>query len=732
MAKGTGRSRNAGAGRTGQASGAVGASRRAVPAGATRPRAWWVAVLFSATALLVYGPSLAVPFVFDDNGTVIGNPYLTRLWPLSEAMRAPLQSAFSGRPLASLTLALSYATGDGLSPSAFRLWNLAFLVASALVLFGLIRRTLARVAAARGEREWSLILPIAGAGLWMLHPLQTEVVGYITQRTESLMGLFYLLTLYASVRALPATEWSPEPAGDGHAAAPVSALPLHAGWSAVAAVSCALGMLCKESMVTAPVMVMVYHAVFGGQPLGTTLRRGRWLYAGLAAGWLVLALANLDAPRFRSAGFTAGVSPWTYLLNQGPIIATYLKLSVWPHPLIIDYGLTGPIALTAAWPGLLLVVALLLATGWAWFNGHRVAAFLGTWFFVTLAPTSSVVPIATEVGAERRMFLPLAAVVLLAMLGAWAAARRWAEGSPLRQPRAGAVIVAVLALLFGGLSAVRMRAYADPVALWQGVLTERPHGRAYYNLGFSLKEAGRTADAIAAYRSALPEAPEAHYALGFELWQAGQAAEAASEFRAFLAARPHDVQAPKAAFLLGQALASQGRTSEAEQAFRDTLRMVPGDADARLGLADLYLSDQRLSDAVTLYREYLERVPNNPAAHHNLGMALIGLQREAEAVPAFERAVVLKPADANLQLSLGQALATAGRLDDAVDHLREAVKLAPNNPRAMSALALTLAAGGEVNAPLDLFRRARQLAPNDPAVQADYDLAVARWRGQHQ
>ena len=107
-----------------------------------RPVGWLLlAIVLAGT--LAYANSLNAPFVLDDEDSIVRNPYITSLWPLSRAIDAPPQSSFSGRPLPSLSLALSYAAG-GLSPAAFRAGNIAILIASALVLFGLVRRTIRR------------------------------------------------------------------------------------------------------------------------------------------------------------------------------------------------------------------------------------------------------------------------------------------------------------------------------------------------------------------------------------------------------------------------------------------------------------------------------------------------------------------------------------------------------------------------------------------------------------
>ena len=347
------------------------------------------------------------------------------------------------------------------------------------------------------------------------------------------------------------------------------------------------------------------------------------------------------------------------------MIVTYLRLSIWPHPLVLDYGPTLPIAVRTAMPQAIVVVALLAATAIAWWK-RPALAFLGTWFFVALAPSSSIVPIATEVGAERRMYLPLAAVAVLAVLAVRAALRRLPDSSMVRPSIAGVGALAIAATVLGTLTVRRNAEYKSLTGLWQGVLDHRPSGRAHYNLAVALKDEGRTDEAIAHYRQAAGDEPAAHYALGFELGSRGAFDEAAAHLREFIRLDPDDELAPKAHFLLGQSLVRLGMNAEAAEAFRRVLQMRPRDADARVALADLLISEERYADAVPLYREYLSLVPGNAGAHHNLGLALLSTESEAEALNEFERAVTLKPNDPDLRLSFGHSLAAVGRLDDAI------------------------------------------------------------------
>jgi hypothetical protein len=201
----------------------------------------------------------------------------------------------AGRPLVNVTLALNYAL-DGNHVAGYRIANLAIHVLCALALwesrvahvcfqpFGHDSRT-----CTSGSRP-------PRALVWLVHPLNSEVVNYITQRTESLMALCYLLTLYCSIRALDKSRAR--------------------AWSVLAVVCCAAGVACKESMVTAPIMVMLFDRIFVYRNAREMWQRRSPLYAGLLSTWVLLIALISTGPRIRSAGFSTGVSVWTYLLNQ--------------------------------------------------------------------------------------------------------------------------------------------------------------------------------------------------------------------------------------------------------------------------------------------------------------------------------------------------------------------------------------------------------------------------------
>ena len=168
----------------------------------SRPAARLAAVvMLVAGTALAYSNSFSGPLVFDDIASITENASL-RSWSPPWAPLIPQHGAgntVDGRPVLNFSLALNYAAG-GTAVAGYHLVNLLIHVAAALVLFGLVRRTLLLPRLAENFGRRSLPIAFATALLWALHPLQTESVTYIIQRAESLVSLFYLLTLYCFAR----------------------------------------------------------------------------------------------------------------------------------------------------------------------------------------------------------------------------------------------------------------------------------------------------------------------------------------------------------------------------------------------------------------------------------------------------------------------------------------------------------------------------------------------------
>ena len=658
--------------------------------------------LIAAAGALTYGNSIAGPFIFDDLTAIRQNDTIRHLWPISRALSPPRETPVAGRPIVNLSLAVNYAVG-GLDVTGYHVGNIALHVACALILFGLVRRTLLGPRLRDRFGSSADAVALVSALLWMVHPLQSEAVDYLTQRTESMMGLFWLLTLYCAMRSRGSAQAT--------------------GWTVASVIACGLGMASKESMATVPLIVLLYDRVFEFDSLGQAIQaRGR-LYAALAVTWVELVAFMLGHPR-STVGASSGMDVWNYLLNQFVMVVQYLRLTLWPGALVLDYGLPRAVAARDVLPHMAVVGSLLLATAVALVRWSRIG-FLCAAFFLTLAPTTSVVPIASEVGAERRMYLPLAALAVLVVLAGRSAWNRLAAptGKPSRSiALLGATAVAAILAALATRTIYRNAEYKSPLALWRTAVERRPNGRARAQLASELIAAGDHDEAMVQLREAVLDYPGARFALGTELFFEGKLDEALVQLRR-LTAEPQYGNVVPAEELIGRILVSQGKLPEAATQFQRVLGMSPSNAAMHGFLADVLFAQRRFEEAISHYQVLLASQPGITSALGNMGAALASVGRLDEAIAAFQRVASLDPQSVNAQRNLAQAYLQQGNAHQAEVHAREAVRLAPRDPGAHDVLAVALASQQELEGAIAEFRVTLELNPAD--AQARDGLALA-------
>src|ERR1044072_7322255 len=297
-------------------------------------------MLICVVGVIAYVTSFKGAFIFDDSYYLLLNaPVIQHLsW---QTIASP---ATISRPLIGLSLAINYAI-SGTATWSYHAFNLSVHLLAALTLLGIVRRTLLSEKLKTQFAEHATFLALAIALIWMVHPLQTQSVTYIIQRCESVMGLCYLLTLYAAIRSFAAEKQT--------------------GWLALSILACASGMLAKQVMVTAPVVVLVYDYLFVSTSLKEAITRHKKLYIGLAASWLILGAILLASPVNPTAGFAVqAISPFAYFKSQFQIIVYYLRLACFPNALCIDYGWQKPESASAIIPYAIIVIGLQAATLW--------------------------------------------------------------------------------------------------------------------------------------------------------------------------------------------------------------------------------------------------------------------------------------------------------------------------------------------------------------------------------
>jgi tetratricopeptide (TPR) repeat protein len=671
-------------------------------------------VVLATLCAAAYANTLHAPFVFDDFFSVVNNHSIRQLWPPWNAL-SPSHAGgttVEGRPVLNFTFAVNYALG-GLTPWGYHVVNLAIHILAGLTAFGVVRRTLLQPALRERFGATATELALVTAILWTLHPLQTESVTYVSQRAESLMGLFYLLTLYGFIRG---TE------------SPRAGL-----WFTLSFVACLLGMATKEVMVSAPLMVLLYDRTFVSGSFRAAWRRQRPLYLALGGTWILLGyLVATAGGRGGSAGFDVKILWWQYALTQTCAITHYLRLSVWPHPLLFDYGTD---VVTDAWrvaPCAATIALLVIATAislWRW----PVIGFVACWFFAILAPSSSVVPVATQTVAEHRMYLPLLAIIAVTLAAAWRVCRRLS--TRFNWPSANArvwletAIGLTLAVALGVTTFQRNAQYQTAQSVWADVVAQRPHSaRGETDLALALIDDGKTTDALPHFLVALrldPDNPIIRNDYATALLAVGQVDEAIAQFQETLRRAPGYAPARKSLGLITQ---HQFRADiEHSQA---ALAAHPDDPAAHVRFAQLLADMGRRDEAITHYEQALRLDPSNASAHYNLANLLAEYGRDDEALSHYTAAARLAPNDPRIQINLGNLFLKQAYWDKAIAAYAEALRLDPTAFEAHNNIAIALANRGDLVQATAHFREAARLRPQQPEIHSELAEVLER-QGLH-
>ncbi len=427
-------------------------------------------VLLILAGLLAYGNAFNTQFHMDD--AWMSAKEIADLWEFVGLMPQ--------RALAAATLYFNNLLHED-GWFGYHLVNIAIHFAATLTLFGVVRRTLLLPRWQGRFSASALWLAFAVALLWMVHPLQTQSVTYIIQRMESMMGLFYLLTFYCVLRGAQAPlrrqAWL---------------------WYVAAVLSCALGALSKEVMITILPVLLGYDFVFLGavkdkprwrfSPLRLTavnvlldVLRRRWLLylalAGICA-WMVLRHLFRKNTADVSAGFgIASLQQERYWMTQAWVLLYYVRLCFIPYPQFMwyrgpekkeggweptmwtnptDFAEFLPAALILAGLGLIIVV-LTLRRSWL--------GFVGWWFFGVLSLTS-IVPMSDAI-FEHRLYLSLAALSCLVVMGGYLLFNRFLDQ---KRSLVGMIVVTIaLATTLTFLTIMRNEDYRSNEGIWATV-----------------------------------------------------------------------------------------------------------------------------------------------------------------------------------------------------------------------------------------------------------------------
>ena len=631
-------------------------------------------ILVALALCLVYQNALHNSFHYDDFHSLIANTHIRDLANVGAFFQRP--EMFSSmperamyRPLVLVSYALNFWLA-GLDARIFHLFNLGLHGLCVLLVYGLARTL------GGGERPAAL-----GALLFALHPVNAEVVNYVSSRSESLAACFYLAALLAYLQGRKRYFQG------GRIAVLCGALSLLAYAGAL---------LCKSIAITLPAALLLYEFLRRekshrrGLSFVLPCHLGYWAlsatYLLLVRSWIEGALGTPIRPAVEQIATQAKAA--IYYLH---LLVLPVRLSV-EHPLDVSSGLgAAPVALALA------LLATIGAALCIWRS--QPALLVAGWMVLALLP-ASVVPLNVLVN-EHRLYLSLAlGCACLGLSGCLS--RRW---SRWRMGAGG------LVLLLGILSHQRNPVWKDELSLWSDAVSKAPgQYRAHMHLGGALEQQGRMREALQSYEQAARIAPavvEVHYNRGNALRALGRIEEAINAYRAALALNPDHTetqinlaelyrrlnQVELAAELLlrardlkpgsadiqrrlGTVYKAQGRIQEAEAAYLRALELDPGLAEACYNLANLYAVQGKEQQAIALYRRALELQPDHANALNNLGWLLHDRGTYEEAAQVFARGLLRAPDKVFFYYGLARSQEALEQASKALANYREYLRRA--------------------------------------------------------
>lgn len=591
--------------------------------------------LILAGTVMAYAPVLDGDFQFDDF-TILGDPLVTD--PLGRGV-APWLTF--GRPVTTFTFALNH-LAVGLDPRGWHVTNLVIHLAVVVLAWAFVRITLSRAGLSRPDGPAT-----AAAGIFALHPLQTESVAYIVQRAESLASGLYLAALLLLVyRDAETRPWI-------RRAQLAGAVGLHA-----------IGLATKPILVTLPFAWLLHVAVV---PAASEAGSSAWYRVrrrlavalpllALSAGAAVSTLVGLG-PSSRSGFELPGLPADLYAATQLRVVGTYLRLLAWPAGQCVDWffptsgGFLEPAVLGgAALLGLILAGAIFATLRFRGASGDaaaaaRTASFGALFFLLVLAPTSSVIPLRDPI-AEHRVYLASLGVIMAIAAGGSVAIRRLAAA---RAGFAGAALAMAVMLAAGIATARRSAVWASQLTLWDDAARKAPQkARVHLDLGYALRNANRPADALASFQKAF-ELRGDHTVSGEALFEAivstmiavGRIDEARALIERILAIDPRDAAALAA---LSTIAFMTGRYDECERAASAALAAEPRStvaASALTSLGRLRLRRGDVAGAREALRSAAETGAINATIYAQLGIAEEASGARDAACAAYARAAGL-------------------------------------------------------------------------------------------
>ncbi|MGD9015715.1 MAG: tetratricopeptide repeat protein, partial [Candidatus Omnitrophota bacterium] len=599
-------------------------------------------ILIITCGFLVYANSLSGEFIRDDNALIRDNPYIRSTQGVLKYFRNNIamgsgQQWNSYRPLQMVTYYLDYYLWK-LNAKGYRLTNIFLHILVALSIYWLIT-ILFR------DQLLSLLCSI----FFVIHPIHTQAISYISGRADSLALLFMLLCFIFYIRYLRTKN-----------------VILYV----LIVLTYVLALFSRENSLILPALLLLYHFTFKKKLKSKA-------YPSILLVSFIYILLRLTV--LRSLLFNISYS--TTLLERVPgffvAITNYTRLMLFPFNLHAGYG-RGVFSLSEPRAILGMVISFCLLTyAFRKRNTNNLVFFAIYWFFIGLLPQSNLYPINAYM-AEHWLYLPSIGFFLILAKGI----------SYLYKTKQFKIIALVFIIILSGFYAyltTRQNRYywREPIAFYKRNLEYAPNNfMEYNNLGLAYYQIGKIPEAITAYKQAIeikPDFVQAYNNLASAYEDIGKREEAIALLKQAIEIMPEFV---KAYYNLGAIYSAHGKNQEAIAAYKQAIKIKPDFAEAYYNLGLIYYAINKNEEAIDAYKQAIKADPRYAEAYNNLGLAYHNIGRNQAAIDSLKKAIKINSNYAQAYNNLGAICSAHGQNQEAITAYKQAIKIKPDLPEA--------------------------------------------------
>jgi protein O-mannosyl-transferase len=560
--------------------------------------------------VFLYSNTLYSPFYFDDNKFIINNPAIRNIFdPQAIWFFAPT------RFIVLITLALNYHFSH-LSVFSYHIFNLGIHLGAAILVWWLVGLIFSTPVMKKDRLfKGSKLIALFTALIFLSHPLQTESVTYIWQRCTSLAGFFYLLSvcLYLKARLLRI---------DGRQ---------FSKWLAPYAFSLVftvIGMFTKENMVTLPAAIILCELCFLKPD-----KRSNYKYA---VPFLFL-LPIIPVMLFLSRSYSLNTG-WSYFLTQAKVFITYIRLAFVPLNQNLDYDYPAAKSLfDLAVLGSFVVLAGIIICTIRVFSKYRIIAFSVLWFFLTLLPDSSFVPL-EDVIFEHRLYLSMVGFSLFLVSLIYYLFEK-------KTYKAMVITLLIITSYYAILTYRRNFIWQNEITMWNDVVYKSPNkARPYYNRGVVYWSQGKAQQAISDFSKAIERNPNnyaiAYYNRGVAYDEQGQVQQAIIDYSQAAVINPGLAEPFNNR---GDLYRRLGNFAQAFSDFNKAIAINPRLAEAYVNRGAAYAIQGNFAQARLDFNKSIEINPRYVIAYPNRGNLYASQGNFTQAIADFTKGIAVDP-----------------------------------------------------------------------------------------